>query len=79
MCFNNIYVYIYVCGLSLASVIYFVYHQDNDLSPEEHLGNALTTGRLNRSINHINSGKRQWSRQCGIIRELFTVFKQHGL
>lgn len=40
-CLENIY----VCGLLLSLVIYFVWlsvHQDNDLSTEEHLGNALT-------------------------------------
>lgn len=27
----------------------------------KHQGNVLTTGRLNRSISNINSGKRLWS------------------
>lgn len=35
----------YVCGLLLSLVLHFAWlsvHQDNDLSSEEHLGNALT-------------------------------------
>ncbi len=66
-----------VGDLSLTAMIHFVWlseqkHRDNDLFPEEYLGNAITKGRLNRSFNS-NGSMTVWSSVVNHLRVIHGI------